>query len=792
VRTRLLIGVVGALATIAAAMPSVARAIDTRPREPASLKRAKERADSKLPPASRKRAAAPRSQLFSGVSFDGAQALENMAWAGYTPPDPTGSVGPDDYVEIVNSMIEAFDKTGTPETLSGQTAPGPVDLQTFFNDMGPVVLEQGTSHDDPGDSVFDVQVQWDAAAGRWLIASADVEPPPDSSTPGASALVYGWSKTADPTGDWCIYRTTPATTFEDYPKLGHDGKYLMIGTNEFTNSSEASGYLHSNLWTVEPPTSDIGGACPAVTPPAPQQVNGGFTPVPVNIADSTSSPTATGYVVTTSGAATSSSVRLYAVDGSGAISPSGTVIPVNTFSAPPNVQQPGTSDVLDSQDGRLTQAVSVAGKLWTQHTVRGADGQRAEVRWYELDPAAVNKLVQEGSVADLSNSVFNAAVSPAADGTHAALQYNVGGRFHLVEVRGQTRNSSTPGGRMEDELRIGPASPAVDQDFTCDDGPSCRWGDYAGASPDPANTDVVWGTNQLNGPLQGAGDPSWITRNFALQFDGTDPPPSASADGFPFTSASPNPPFNFASSETGSTFECSIDGGALAACTPGAAFGPALANGSHTFSVIAIDAAGQASAPAQGTFTIAAPPPDTVVDSGPPGSGRSRTASFSFHSTKPGSTFQCSLDGSAFAACTAPFAKTHLSIARHTFAVRAIDSLGNVDPTPAASSFKVVLAPARASVRSQRAGRKGTVAIRVSCPAAREVACRGAVVLTSRVRLGTVRFRVASGRSATVHVKLTRSARRLLHRKKKLRVRASVRFSSPASRTVKSFSLRRS
>jgi hypothetical protein len=345
---------------------------------------------------------------------------------------------------------------------------------------------------------------------------------------------------------------------------------------------------------------------------------------------------------------------------------------------------------------------------------------------------------------------------------------------------------------MENELRIGAASPAVDQDFTCGDGPSCRWGDYAGASPDPTTTDVVWGTNQLNGTSQGAGDPSWTTRNFALQFGGTDLPPTATADGFPFTSASTNPPFNFASSETGSTFRCSIDGGAFAACTPGAAFGPALANGAHTFSVIAVDAAGQASAPAQGTFTVAAPPPDTVIDSGPPSSGTSRTASFSFHSSKAGSTFQCSLDGSAFASCAAPFSAAHLVPAQHAFAVRAIDSLGNVDPTPAAGSFKVVLAPARASVRSQLASKKGTVAVRVSCPAAREMACRGTVTLTSRTRLGTARFRVASGRSATVHVKLTKAARKLLQRKKKLRVKATVRFSSPAARTVKTFSLRRS
>jgi hypothetical protein len=509
----------------------------------------------------------------------------------------------------------------------------------------------------------------------------------------------------------------------------------------------------------------------------------------VNIADATSGTT-TGYVVATSGLGTSSALRLYTVDNTGTPSASPTLVPVNSFSAPPSVRQPGTTDLIDSQDGRLTQAVGTGGRIWTQHTVRGSDGQRTEVRWYELDPLATSKLVQEGSVSDLSNSVFNAAISPAADGTHAALQYNVGGAFHLVEMRAQTRDGATPLGSFENELTIAGSS-AIDQDFSCALGPSCRWGDYAGASPDPANTDVMWGTNQLNGPIQPAGDPSWITRNFAVQFGGSDPPPAASADGFPFTSASPSPLFDFASSETGSSFRCSIDGGTFAACTPGTAFGPPLANGAHTFSVIATDAAGQDSAPAQASFTIAAPLPDTLIDSAPPASGTSRSASFSFHSSKPGATFQCSLDGSTFAACASPFSARHLATTRHAFAVRAVDAQGNVDPIPAATSFKIALAAASATVRSQALSRKGTVSVRVSCPAVRELACSGSVTLTSGIRLASTRFRVSSGRRATLRVKLTRAGRRRVQTRKRLKAKATIRFSSPAKRTVRSFILRR-
>jgi hypothetical protein len=809
VPTGRLIAGIGALAAIAFPAGAPARAperLNPTPRETPALARAKAEADRGLPAPSPRPAAAPGTQLFTGpTEFDGMRALDNEQWALYTPPDPTGSIGPSNYLEIVNSMIAAYDPTlGSPQSMDGHL--GPVDLQTFFIDSGPATFQAASPTDPknhPGDSIFDVQVQWDAASNRWLIASADLEEPPNNTTPGDGALVYGWSKSDDPTGPWCIYRTPAGQHFEDYPKLGHDDTHLMIGSNEFVDSSESSGFVGAKLWTVPTPdAAPIAGPCPATAVNGPQAVSGGFTPVPVNIADPAGAATS-GYVVATTAAGTQSSLRLYTVDSSGDISGTSTQIPVSTWSAPPNVQQPGTTDLIDSQDGRLTQAVAVRDTdtgnetIWTQHTVRSADGQRAEVRWYQLDAVAKTKL-QEGSVADPSNSVFNAAISPAADGSTAALQYNAGGRFHLVEVRAQTRDSSTPLGTMVNELRIGGASEDVDTDFSCAlEGGPCRWGDYAGASPDPTHPDVVWGTNQLNGPLQPDNDASWITRNFALQFGGPDPAPDTTVDGFPFSSAAPAPTFNFASSETGSTFRCSIDSGAFGACTPGHAFGPSLGNGTHTFAADAIDAAGQADpSPAQGSFTIAAPLPDTLIDSAPPASGNSRSAAFTFHSTKAGSSFQCSLDGSPFAGCAAPFTAAHLSPATHAFAVRAVDAQGNLDPTPATSSFKVELAPATASVASQHASRSGSVAVRVRCPASREQSCTGTVTLTlastttaRALKLASGGFRVRWGGSATVHVKLTRRGRTLLQRKRRLRVKAGMRFDSPARSSSRTFTL---
>jgi uncharacterized delta-60 repeat protein len=86
-------------------------------------------------------------------------------------------------------------------------------------------------------------------------------------------------------------------------------------------------------------------------------------------------------------------------------------------------------------------------------------------------------------------------------------------------------------------------------------------------------------------------------------------------------------------------------------------------------------------------------PPDTTITANPVNPSNSTSASFSFTSTEAGSTFECSLDGGAFAACFSPTLYSSLSETGHTFAVRSIDGSGNSDPTPAFFSWTVDITP---------------------------------------------------------------------------------------------------
>lgn len=86
--------------------------------------------------------------------------------------------------------------------------------------------------------------------------------------------------------------------------------------------------------------------------------------------------------------------------------------------------------------------------------------------------------------------------------------------------------------------------------------------------------------------------------------------------------------------------------------------------------------------------------PDTTIQTGPSGIVSPASVSFTFTSTETGSTFECSLDGAAYSACTSPKSYPGLvSGSSHTFRVRAVDTVGNQDATPGERSFKVLSPP---------------------------------------------------------------------------------------------------
>ncbi|MGH3009153.1 MAG: InlB B-repeat-containing protein [Gaiellaceae bacterium] len=424
-----------------------------------------------------------------------------------TPPDTTGAIGRSDYVEMVNSEIGVY-------STSDLTA-------------APTTLDQATFFGDPTASTCDGQIQWDEEGHRWIYAGLNC-----GADPGSENLYFGFSKGTSPlpldSSNWCQYQIPTGSNLEDYPKLGHDDTQIIVGTNEFPSDGN-DNYDGSNIYVLPKPAAGTITTCPSNTAektsnPVTLSVPDVFTPVPANIVDSSTD----GYVVGVENTLDDSSTQLeeYTITPtttSGTMSPT-TVVTVPSYSVPASVPEPGTSDTLDSLDGRLTQAVAVkvnrtgSEEIWTQHTVDG--GGPSVVRWYELTPGESSP-TQVGTVTGPNNTfAFMGAISPSSDGQNAAIFYNSGSRSQRVDLRVEDQRSGTPANTMSEDAQLG-TSGYSDIDFSCDGAlVSCRWGDYNGASPDPSSSCLVWGTAELTtiapDAPDGFSDAQWGSQNAAV------------------------------------------------------------------------------------------------------------------------------------------------------------------------------------------------------------------------------------------------------------------------------------
>jgi hypothetical protein len=149
--------------------------------------------------------------------------------------------------------------------------------------------------------------------------------------------------------------------------------------------------------------------------------------------------------------------------------------------------------------------------------------------------------------------------------------------------------------------------------------------------------------------------------------------------------------FTFISSDATAVFECSLDGTAFSTCASGQTYS-SLSNGSHTFQVRAKDAAGNTDpTSASYTWTVDTIAPETRISSSPANPSYASTAAFTFSSADSAATFECSLDGAAFAPCVSPKTYSGLKQGSHTFQVRAKDAAGNTDATPASFTWTVAI-----------------------------------------------------------------------------------------------------
>lgn len=154
-------------------------------------------------------------------------------------------------------------------------------------------------------------------------------------------------------------------------------------------------------------------------------------------------------------------------------------------------------------------------------------------------------------------------------------------------------------------------------------------------------------------------------------------------------------------SEPIARFECSIDGGAFAACSSPYT-SAALNDGRHEFSVRGYDAANNVSQPAMASWVVDTQGPIARIISGPANPTKETMGTLIFDASDVGSgiqELQCQINGSGFQACVSPRQYMNLVEGNYTFQVRAIDRAGN---TGAAVShvWRVDLTPPTVTITS--------------------------------------------------------------------------------------------
>ena len=177
-------------------------------------------------------------------------------------------------------------------------------------------------------------------------------------------------------------------------------------------------------------------------------------------------------------------------------------------------------------------------------------------------------------------------------------------------------------------------------------------------------------------------------------------------------------------------------------------------------------------------------PPGTTIDAGPIGPTNDSTPTFSF-SSEAGSTFECALDGLTFQVCDDPFTAGELADGTHSFAVRAVDEVGNVDASPAESQFLVdtLVSGPESKLLSRRLFRRKSSLGRISAGMEEP----GRVRVTGKAKFGrrTVSLRSSArdinGNSVELPLRASKRAfekvRRARRHGKRVRLDVSARFS---------------
>ncbi len=404
------------------------------------------------------------------VNFDGVDFNES---GGFIPPDPSGAVGPNHYVQAVNVVVKIFDKTG-------DVLLGPTSLGTF--------LGSGNNNGDP-------IIMYDQLADRFFVSQFRVSD---------DALIIGISTTPDPTGTYNVYEYS-LDAFPDYPHYSvWPSAYFMTANKNQGNVVYALDRVGMLAGITDPVILGFN------LPGAIRNPNTIFGPTPANLLGTEAPIDAPGYIVYLQDDGWSNSIPFdqlkvwevrpnFAEPNLSRISIPA-IIPTSPFDstfAPfgqGEVPQPGTSQKLTSQSGIVSYMVNYRSfddhnSMILNFNTDVGEG-RIGIRWYELRNTDNNpfSIFQESTWSrnDIENR-FMGSMGMDLNG-NIALAYSVSSSETRPSLRFTGRLSSDPLNQMSFEEQT--IKEGIGSHFQSD-----RFGDYSQMTMDP-DGETFWFTSE--------------------------------------------------------------------------------------------------------------------------------------------------------------------------------------------------------------------------------------------------------------------------------------------------------
>jgi hypothetical protein len=412
------------------------------------------------------------------------------------PPDTTGDVGPNHYVQWVNLRYSIY--TLSRDASNNITA---FNLVPGFPKQGNVVW-QGFGGRCQTDNDGDPIVQYDQLADRWVLTQFAV-----GGTPYTQCVAV--SVNGDPTGSYFRYAFSYDRSFNDYPKMSVWPDAYYISYNMFRNGRSFTG----NTVCAFERAQMLAGASARQ---ACVNTTSSHSIEPADLEGTTLPPAGSPNLLMSIGTSTLQFWR-FAVNwtaGTGTLTGPTTVSGAATFSRACGggacIPQPGTTTVLDSLADRLMYRLSYRNlgtreALVINHSVTSGSG--VGVRWYELTNAAGQTLAsaapvlrQQGTFAPTND--FRWMGSAAMDKTGGiAIGYNISSSSIVPSIRYAYRGPADPLGTLGNETTVLVGSGSQNGNLT-------RWGDYSTISVDPVDGCTMVFTTQYQ---PATGNFNWTT-----------------------------------------------------------------------------------------------------------------------------------------------------------------------------------------------------------------------------------------------------------------------------------------